>query len=92
MAGSRRPPRPRADQEESADGIRLQKVLAAAGVGSRRACEELIEAGRVTVDGQRVRVQGMRIDPSTAVVEVDGQRIPTAPGLVVLALHKPAAS
>ena len=90
MAGSRRPPRPRADQEESADGIRLQKVLAAAGVGSRRACEELIEAGRVTVDGQRVRVQGMRIDPSTAVVEVDGQRIPTAPGLVVLALHKPA--
>ena len=69
--------------------IRLQKVLAAAGIGSRRACEELIEQGRVEVDGRRVLEQGMRVDPATAVIKVDGMRIPTAPGHVVLALNKP---
>lgn len=69
--------------------IRLQKVLAQAGLGSRRACENLIEQGRVEVDGQRVREQGLRIDPATANVRVDGQRVPTAPGIVVLAMNKP---
>lgn len=72
------------------DNIRLQKVLAAAGVGSRRACEALIEAGRVEVDGDVVRTQGMRVDPATAVIKVDGERITTAEsGLVYLALNKP---
>lgn len=70
-------------------GIRLQKVLAAAGLGSRRACEELIERGRVEVNGQRVREQGMRVDPLTAVVRVDGKRVPTIPDNVVLVLNKP---
>lgn len=70
-------------------GTRLQKVLAAAGVASRRAAEELIAAGRVSVDGEVVRVQGMRIDPGRAVVRVDGERIPVAPGQVYLALNKP---
>ena len=70
------------------EGIRLQKVLAGAGIGSRRACEELIAEGRVTVDG-RVAELGLRIDPATAVVHVDGERIPTAPGTVVLVLNKP---
>lgn len=74
---------------ESGQLIRLQKVLAQAGVGSRRACEELIADGRVEVDGQRVVEQGLRVDPTTAVVRVDGQRIPTAPGLVVLIVNKP---
>jgi len=68
---------------------RLQKVLAAAGVGSRRACEELIDAGRVEVDGILVTEQGMRVDPLTAVVRVDGQRISVAPGQVYLAANKP---
>ncbi len=71
------------------DGVRLQKVLAAAGLGSRRACEELIAAGRVEVDGRVVREQGVRVDPQTAVVRVDGQRVPTAAGAVVVAVNKP---
>ena len=71
------------------DGVRLQKVLAAAGIGSRRACEELIAEGRVEVDGRIVREQGLRIDPLRAVVRVDGERVPTAPDTVVLALNKP---
>jgi 23S rRNA pseudouridine2605 synthase len=71
-------------------GVRLQKVLAAAGVGSRRACEELIAAGRVEVDGVRVREMGSRVDPATAVIKVDGLRIATeASGLVHLAFNKP---
>jgi 23S rRNA pseudouridine2605 synthase len=69
--------------------VRLQKVLAAAGLGSRRACEELIAHGRVSVDGRVVREQGVRIDPTTAVVRVDGQRIAVAPGAVYLVTHKP---
>jgi len=58
-------------------------------VASRRAAEELIASGRVSVDGEVVRVQGMRIDPGRAVVRVDGERIPVAPGQVYLALNKP---
>ena len=69
--------------------IRLQKVLAAAGLGSRRACEELIDQGRVEVDGRLVLEQGLRVDPRSSIIKVDGKRIPTAPGHVVLALNKP---
>ena len=78
-----------ADQSGTQEGIRLQRVLAAAGVGSRRACEVLIEEGRVEVDGRTVRTQGMRVDPATAVIKVDGMRIATAPDHVYLALNKP---
>ncbi len=67
----------------------MQKVLAAAGLGSRRHCEELIEEGRVSVDGRRVREQGMRVDPDHAVITVDGERIVTRVDLVYLACHKP---
>ncbi|WP_129668172.1 pseudouridine synthase [Phytoactinopolyspora endophytica] len=75
---------------ESDEGIRLQKVLAGAGIGSRRACEELIDAGRVEVDGRTVRTQGVRVDPAKAVIKVDGMRVTTAEaGLVYLALNKP---
>ena len=69
-------------------GIRLQKVLAAAGIGSRRACEELIAAGRVTVDGAVAQL-GRRVDPATAVIHVDGDRIVVRDDLVYLALNKP---
>ena len=75
---------------EGPEGIRLQKVLAAAGVGSRRHCEELIGEGRVEVDGQIVRRFGARVDPEHQVIKVDGKRIPSRQGLVYLALNKPA--
>ncbi|MCU1600708.1 MAG: Pseudouridine synthase [Frankiales bacterium] len=71
------------------DGVRLQKVLAAAGVGSRRACEELIAEGRVSVDGEVVQEQGRRVDPETVVVHVDGMRVTTAANRLYLALNKP---
>ncbi|HEX7744266.1 MAG TPA: pseudouridine synthase [Micromonosporaceae bacterium] len=69
-------------------GERLQKVLAAAGVGSRRACEDLIFRGRVTVDG-RVAELGDKVDPASAVIHVDGQRVVTDARLVYLAMNKP---
>jgi 23S rRNA pseudouridine2605 synthase len=69
--------------------IRLQKVLAAAGVGSRRACEELIASGRVRVGTEIVDQLGARVDPDSAVVFVDGRRISVRPGVVHLALNKP---
>jgi 23S rRNA pseudouridine2605 synthase len=71
-----------------ADGIRLQKVLAAAGFGSRRACEELISAGRVSVNGQTARL-GARVDPQRDVISLDGSQVPTAEGLVYYAINKP---
>ena len=71
------------------DGIRLQKVLAQAGIASRRASEELIEEGRVSVDGKVVTHQGMRVDPETAVVRVDGERVTVAKDTIYLALNKP---
>lgn len=70
-------------------GVRLQKVLAAAGVGSRRACEQLIEEGRVSIDGETVREQGKRVDPEAAVIRVDGMRVSTSTTQVYLALNKP---
>ena len=72
-----------------AEGVRLQKVLAAAGLGSRRACEQLIAEGRVSVDGDTVHEQGRRVDPATAVVRVDGMRISAPSGSVHLSLNKP---
>lgn len=70
-------------------GVRLQKVLAKAGVGSRRAAEELIAAGRVSVDGSVVSEFGRRVDPRNAVIHVDGVRVVVREDLVYLALNKP---
>lgn len=71
------------------DGMRLQKVLAAAGVASRRGAEELIAAGRVEVDGEIVLEQGLRIDPDTAIIKVDGARVVIDESKQYLALNKP---
>ncbi len=70
-------------------GIRLQKILAAAGFGSRRHCEDLIGEGRVEVDGEVVRRFGARVDPARQIIRVDGRRIPVRQDLVYLALNKP---
>jgi 23S rRNA pseudouridine2605 synthase len=75
--------------ESTQDGPqRLQKVLAAAGIGSRRVCEDLIAAGRVTVDGRRATL-GDRADPARSVIHVDGERVVTNTHLLYLALNKP---
>ena len=78
------PPTPDRDQE----GDRLQKVLARAGLASRRASEELIAEGRVRVNGE-VAELGRRIDPDNDLVTVDGVPVPVAPGLVHYLLNKP---
>ncbi len=69
--------------------IRLQKVLAAAGIGSRRSCEILIDQGRVSINGEPVREQGRRVDPEVDVIHVDGERLQTKADVVVYALNKP---
>ncbi|MFE6502471.1 pseudouridine synthase [Kitasatospora sp. NPDC057738] len=71
------------------EGERLQKVLARAGVGSRRACEELIEQGRVDVNGKRVTEQGKRVDPQKDEIKVDGLTVATQ-SYLFFALNKPA--
>ncbi len=71
------------------EGERLQKVLARAGLGSRRVCEGLIAKGRVSVDGKRA-ILGQRIDPQVATVLVDGSRIQVREDMVYLAFNKPA--
>lgn len=67
---------------------RLQKILARAGLGSRRSCEDIISAGRVTVNGQ-VAALGMKADPQVDRIEVDGRPIETSQPLTYIALYKP---
>jgi 23S rRNA pseudouridine2605 synthase len=71
------------------DGVRLQKVLADSGVASRRSSEELIAAGRVTVDGEKITWFGARVDPEKAIIRVDGKRVPTRTEMRYYALNKP---
>ena len=59
------------EHELSTEGVRLQKVMAAAGVGSRRVSEDLITAGRVRVNGEVVRELGRRVNPETDKIAVD---------------------
>ncbi|MFM9025936.1 MAG: pseudouridine synthase [Planctomycetaceae bacterium] len=85
---ARRPAGPVARQAADEGGERLQKVLAAAGLGSRRACEELITSGRVEVDRTVVTELGTRVDPETQEIRVDGERLPRVRRVVFL-LNKP---
>jgi 23S rRNA pseudouridine2605 synthase len=68
---------------------RIQKVLAAAGVASRRAAEELVAAGRVRVDGKRATI-GQKVDPASATIDVDGTPVGIGAARAYVALHKPA--
>ena len=74
---------------DPAEGVRLQKALAQAGVASRRAGELLIDEGRVEVNGRVVTEQGTRVDPARDVIKVDGQRIPPVRAHVYLVANKP---
>lgn len=85
--GAPPPPKPRAGAQS--EGVRLQKVLAAAGIGSRRQCEELIREGRVDVDGQAVTELGTRVDPAVQQIRVDGEKLRRARH-IYFAINKPA--
>jgi 23S rRNA pseudouridine2605 synthase len=80
--------KPRLSVELFMPAERLQKILAAAGVGSRRKCEEIIAEGRVTVDGKIVREMGLKVDPARADIRCDGARI-HAERKVYLLVNKP---
>ncbi len=82
----RRPSPPRQAPDDA--GERLQKVLAAAGIASRRECEEFIREGRVEVDGQVITELGTRVNRITQQIHVDGEPLPK-PKLVYFAVNKP---
>jgi len=69
--------------------VRLQKLLAGSGVASRRRCEELMLAGVVEVDGEVVTRLGAKVDPRTALIRVDGERLPPVSDHAYLVLNKP---
>lgn len=75
--------------EARGEGVRLQKVLANAGVSSRRACEQMIDEGRVEVNGQIVIEQGVRVDPERDVIHVDGERIQLDATKTYIVFNKP---
>ena len=77
------------EPDDDRPGERLQKVLARAGVGSRRVCEDMIDEGRISVNGKVVTVQGMRVDPDTAVIAIDGRRIDIRNDKITYAMNKP---
>jgi 23S rRNA pseudouridine2605 synthase len=86
---AKRRPRPAAPRTNPQQGERLQKVLAAAGLASRRDAEELILEGRVEIDGQVVTELGTRVDLHHQEISVDGESL-SRPKLVYFAVHKPA--
>ncbi len=71
------------------DGVRLQKVMAHAGVASRRVCEEMIEEGRVEVDGEVVTELGVRVNPAEVAIHVDGLRLQLDEEMVYYVFNKP---
>jgi 23S rRNA pseudouridine2605 synthase len=79
----------RRDEDAERTGERLQKVLARAGVASRRVVEDMIDQGRISVNGEQVRVQGKRVDPHADRIEVDGARIELSDDRVTYAMNKP---
>ncbi|WP_323961416.1 pseudouridine synthase [Arthrobacter sp. JZ12] len=87
----RRPKAPPVDRLDvhDPDGVRLQKVMASAGVASRRVCEDMIRDGRVEVDGSIVTDLGVRVDPATAVIHVDGIRLQLNDTMKYYAFNKP---
>ncbi|GAB3554109.1 hypothetical protein GCM10027404_27650 [Arthrobacter tumbae] len=87
----RRPKAPPVDRLDvhNPDGVRLQKIMASAGVASRRVCEDMIRDGRVEVDGTIVTDLGVRVDASTAAIHVDGLRLQLNETMMYYAFNKP---
>ena len=81
--------RARKAHDNNQEGIRLQKLLAQAGFGSRRKCEQMITDGRVEVDGELVTELGTRVDPTHQQIRVDGSRVRISNKHITLALNKP---
>lgn len=75
---------------DSSGSARLQKIIAQAGIASRRAAEKLIAEGRVTINGETVREMGTKADPSREDIRVDGRRVKSAERLRYILLYKPA--
>ena len=95
--GPHRPRRPRAEPADrldvyDRDGVRLQKLMAQAGVASRRVCEMMISEGRVMVDDEVVTELGVRVDPRKAHIQVDGVTIQTDDSKVYYAFNSPRVS
>ncbi len=85
-----RPPRPPEKHEAKTALQRLQKVIARAGITSRRKAEEMILEGRVKVNRKAVSTMGIKVDPDSDIVEVDGRRIAARPGLALyILINKP---
>lgn len=82
-------PDDRSGAEDEPELVRLQKVLAAAGIASRRHAEDMIAGGRVEVNGALVTEQGMRVDPQRDTIRVDGMRIPPPRRHAYLVVNKP---
>ena len=77
------------NDDDRSERVRLHKLLAQSGVASRRRGEELMLAGRVTVDGEVVTRLGTTVDPTRAVIRVDGVRLPPRSDHVYVAANKP---
>jgi 23S rRNA pseudouridine2605 synthase len=75
--------------DDAPSGVRLQKVLAQAGIASRRRCEQLMAEGHVEVNGEIVTQMGARVDPVNDVIRVDGRRVPPRTDHAYLLLNKP---
>ncbi len=82
-------PEPETVTEAEPAALRLQVALARAGIASRRAAAQLIESGRVTVNGQAIRLPGCKVDPSRDEVALDGERLIIGERHQYYALHKP---
>jgi 23S rRNA pseudouridine2605 synthase len=80
---------PLTPSDQTADGVRLQKVLAAAGLGSRRRCEELMASGQVEVNGELITQMGARVDPLSDVIRVNGRRLPPPSEFLYVVVNKP---
>ena len=87
---TRRPAKPVISEHHDPEGIRLQKVMAQAGVASRRVCEDMIREGRVEVDGEVVTEVGVRVNPQEVAIHVDGMRVQLDENLKYYVFNKPS--